>query len=360
MPALGPTSLDVISSSLQHSTGANKAFSAGRQAARLPARTGQPSSVNNRKAGENAVRLLGSSHIGVDSQPLRAEPSAQHSSSSEDLYLHKNQSDSSLSSLGGILPRARSVTQSSSATSTAVSATSRNLRKFVHAEKDGHDTMYDTTVPDATGNEEGQTILKGLPVSRITQPTLPPPRRQSNSLTQPESSTSRASKILFGSTPLTGHPGPYSATNVRSSPTKQRTNSLPHISHSRAVSVAGSTASQPSLGPRHLHKGPQGLTRAASVSYKHMQLDTLFLKGRDASQEWLDKARAGRQGAQREERQGLITADEVAITAEVADEDGHESDISDSGNVGSISRQDRWGELERKRTEEEAGWTRLD
>lgn len=91
-----------------------------------------------------------------------------------------------------------------------------------------------------------------------------------------------------------------------------------------------------------------------------MQLDTLFLKGRDASQEWLDKARAGRQGAQREERQGLITADEVAITAEVADEDGHESDISDSGNVGSISRQDRWGELERKRTEEEAGWTRLD
>lgn len=91
-----------------------------------------------------------------------------------------------------------------------------------------------------------------------------------------------------------------------------------------------------------------------------MQLETLLSKSRDVSQEWLDKARAGMQGMQGVERQGLIAADEVTFTAKVSEESGPDSDNSDREDPDHSSKQDFWGEIERKKTEQEVGWARLE
>lgn len=65
-------------------------------------------------------------------------------------------------------------------------------------------------------------------------------------------------------------------------------------------------------------------------------------------------------GTAREDRQGLISADEVAYTARVADEvEDLDSDSSDDADAAAKSVRDRRRALERIQTEGEAGWARL-
>lgn len=97
-----------------------------------------------------------------------------------------------------------------------------------------------------------------------------------------------------------------------------------------------------------------------SVSHKHTPLDTFIAKGRDVSQEWLEKAKAGMLGAGGEDRQGLIMADEVTYTAKAAEEDS-DTDVSEAnGDSQHTSVQERRREIERTSTEEEPGWARLE
>lgn len=360
VPAIGPTSLDIISSSLQpEHTGHSNASSSGRQAAGSSSKVTQQA-TGNKKAVENGIRLLGSSHIGVDAKPLRAKPpaAARHSSSSEELTLHKNASDSSLSSLAGMLPRGRRDTYSSTTAST-VNADSQDLRNYPHHEEEEEAILSsEFTAPDASVNLRGQTTLKGL-VVKSKPPLPPPPRRRPESMQLGTTSASRAQQLVFGSTPMAGHPVPYTATSIRSSPVKHRTNSVPYVSHGRAASVAGSSYSQPSYG-RPLTNTNHGLMRATSVAHRHTPLENLLSKGRDVSHEWLEKARSTSFGAAREDRQGLISADEVAYTAKVLDDNSNQSDDSDRDSVEGSTARDRRRERERIRTEEEPGWARLE
>lgn len=359
VPAIGPTSLDIISSSLQpeHTGQSNASSGTKQQSTSKVVQNG----TGSQKITANGVRLLGSSHIGVDAKPLRAKPPPpRHSSSSEDLMLHKNASDSSLSSLAGMLPRARRDTYSTVTTNSTLNADSRDSRYFTHHEEEHEEgePLSSFTGPDASINEKGQTTLKGL-VVKSKPPLPPPPRRRPESLHIATNPTTRAQKLVFGSTPMTGHPAPFTATSIQSSPAKQRTNSMPYISHSRAVSVAGSSYSQPIYG-KPLVKAPAGLTRATSVSHKHRPLDSIISRGRDVSHDWLEKARSGVLGTGGEDRQGLISADEVAFTAKTSKENGSESGDSEPDGGERQSVQERRRELDRIRTEEEPGWARLD
>lgn len=124
--------------------------------------------------------------------------------------------------------------------------------------------------------------------------------------------------------------------------------------------MAGSAYSQPTAGLRQSEKGSSGLTRATSVSHRPAPLDSIISRGRGVSHEWLEKARAGMLGGTRDDRHSLIAADEVAYTAKTAEEDGNNSEDSETADVQHRSVQDRRRELERIRTEEEPGWARLD
>lgn len=103
-------------------------------------------------------------------------------------------------------------------------------------------------------------------------------------------------------------------------------------------------------------------------------IDALLSKGKDVSQEWLEKARAGMIAANQaasgsyrpEEKESLIGSHvregskagdtmDSAIPAEADEASGSDSEVAHQKSV-----QERRRELERLRTDNELGWARLD
>lgn len=329
-------------------------------------------SSGTKRTSSEGVKLIGSSHIGIDSRRLRAAPSpvpmGKHgSSSSEDLTLHRTRSESSFSNSSLSLPhrsgfhRSRVSNPATSKKSSApplpddhdeeilssafTAPTATRSDRPVTAPVEPSLELDDRTESDLTRSKSlSATDASGK--TRKEPPLPPPPRRRPESV---HAGSSPTQKLVFGAQPGVNHPSPFTATSIQSSASasqdKHRHHPYPygHNSHQRAASMSGSSgvtgAGSPS--PSYAAGGERvgrntGLTRHTSLSIpasvggsggRHKQaLDSFIARGRDVSQEWLDKARAnmsvnrsasaavvaastGPQNTGREDTQSLIGSD---------------------------------------------------
>ncbi|CAD6580095.1 MAG: hypothetical protein CYPHOPRED_001086 [Cyphobasidiales sp. Tagirdzhanova-0007] len=370
IPAIGPTSIDIISSSnvqVQH-TGQSTSSSTHQRLGRQ--NTGNRRSLN---LTDPTIRLLGSSHIGVDARPLRAAPSpariVKHSSSSEEFTLNRRSSDSSMSSLSAVqIPRAHRTTIDLSVDTTI----SNDLKQLSPLPDEKGEEILSPVFTAASANgktteiEHSHAIIGG-----VKPPLPPPPRRRPEPLLVSKDPASGIQRLVFGAEPGAAHPSPFTATSINSSSHKQRTHSAPFM-HIRGRSVSATAK-----GPFEFPSGAQRLVgqsrndggpRGQSSPNPPRPIDLFLTKGRDVSMEWLERARAGMMAANApgvgsarsaEDRQSLIGSDgreraklgDAAKPAEDADASESDSELLQTKTV-----QERKRELERL----QPGWARLD
>lgn len=330
-------------------------------------------------SGALTPRLLGSSHIGVDSIKLRRSPSQNMPKAVDDgshsrrdrQSLVAETSDNSLSSLAELkLPH---IHQYSAA------VTPINIDRTVNSVESNPAIKMGQRSDSMSIAQSAERSVPALPprnsptkvdIGTKDRPPIPPPvRRRPDSLYLVTNQSGRSQQLRVGVFPSHGFSGEGKQLHTRAM-------SASEITFGRTTPLQKPIC-QYSAGPHaDTHRAPPRLSPVSAKS-----LDALLTKGKDVGHGWLEKARAGmmptapnRMYTAAEESESLIGLSEQrsgreaqpksvrasgAVASSSTNSDAASSDSEPELDRRKMSVQERRRELEQMQTDKEGGWTRL-